>query len=64
MRTETKQELIERRYREIREGGAEAIRREVEWLKRHNFPVWVCDEEGNVVDASQRNGTGDPESDA
>jgi len=30
----------------------EAIRREVEWLKLHNFPVWVA-VNGDIVDASK-----------
>lgn len=46
-------EFLERRLEQIREGAREAIRREVEWLKRHNFPVWVC-ENGTVVDATKR----------
>lgn len=45
-------ELVERRFEQIRTGVTEAIRREVEWLERHNFPVWVS-ENGRVVDATK-----------
>ena len=53
MNGETKQELLERRLQQIREGVPEAIRRELRWLKKHNFPIWVS-ENGKVVDASSR----------
>ena len=52
MAAETKEQLLERRLEEIRRGVPEAIRREVEWLKLHNFPVWVA-QNGEVVDASK-----------
>ena len=51
MNAET-QELVRRRFEQIERGVREAIRREVEWLERHNFPVWVS-ENGHVVDASK-----------
>lgn len=46
------QELVERRFEQIRRGVTEAIRQEVEWLESHNFPIWVS-ENGGVVDASK-----------
>jgi len=52
MRTETKAQLLDRRLEEIRLGATEAIRRRVEWLKRHNFPVWVA-KNGDIVDVSK-----------
>lgn len=54
MSTETR-ELVERRFEQIRRGVTEAIRREVEWLEHHNFPVWVA-ENGRVVDATKKGG--------
>ncbi len=39
-------EIQIRMYRE----GARAVREEVEWLERHNFPIWIYFE-GEVVDA-------------
>ena len=52
MEQETRERLIERRLEQIRRGVPEAIRREVAWLRRHNFPVWVW-EDGRVVDAAK-----------
>jgi hypothetical protein len=52
MTAETKEQLLDRRLEQIREGATEAIRREVEWLKRHNFAVWVS-ANGRVVDATK-----------
>ena len=53
MDAEARRELIARRQMQILEGAREAVRREVEWLRRHNFPVWVA-ANGRVVDASKR----------
>ena len=39
-------EIQTRMYRE----GARAVREEVEWLEKHNFPIWIWHEE-KVVDA-------------
>lgn len=57
MDPETEEQLLERRLEQIAEGAAEAIRREVRWLREHNFPVWVA-ENGRVVDA-RKNGSTD-----
>ena len=46
------EELVRRRLTQIERGVREAIRREVEWLELHNFPVWVS-QNGRVVDARQ-----------
>ncbi len=54
MDSETRQ-LVERRFEQIRRGVEEAIRREVAWLERHNFPVWVW-RDGRVVDARKTGG--------
>ena len=51
MSAETR-ELVERRFEQIHRGVTEAIRREVAWLERHNFPVWVF-RNGQVLDASK-----------
>jgi hypothetical protein len=48
--TETREQLIARRRREIYIGVMEGVRKEVEWLERHNFAVWIL-HEGQVVDA-------------
>lgn len=53
MDPEARKALIARRLVQIQEGAREAVRREVEWLRRHNFPVWVADN-GRVIDASKR----------
>ena len=37
----------------MREGASEAIRREVAWLREHNFPVWIA-ENGRVFDAREK----------
>ncbi|MEE8469243.1 MAG: hypothetical protein V3T22_12355 [Planctomycetota bacterium] len=55
MSTESRDQLLDRRLEQIRRGASEAIRREVEWLKRHNFPVWVW-KNGHVVDATKNGG--------
>jgi len=47
---ETREQLIARRRREIHIGVMEGARKEVEWLERHNFAVWIL-HEGQVVDA-------------
>ncbi len=47
---ETREQLIARRRREIYIGVMEGVRKEVEWLERHNFAVWIL-HEGQVVDA-------------
>lgn len=52
MNTESREQLLARRLEQIRQGASEAIRREVEWLKRHNFPVWIW-KNGRVVDATK-----------
>lgn len=52
MAGETREQLLDRRLREIQEGATEAIRREVAWLREHNFAVWVF-ENGRVVDATK-----------
>ena len=57
MNTPSSEQFLERRLEQIRIGASEAIRREVEWLKRHNFPVWVW-KNGHVVDANKRSGEG------
>lgn len=46
------EEHLERRFEQIQRGVVEGIRREVEWLKRHGYPVWVW-ENGRVVDANE-----------
>ena len=48
MEPETEKQLLERRLEQMGEGAAEAIRREVEWLREHNFPVWIwaCGRQG------------------
>lgn len=51
MNAETRK-LVEKRFEQMCTALPEAIRREVEWLERHNFPVWVW-ENGRVVDASK-----------
>ena len=53
MTAEKKDQRLDDRFEQIKRGVTEAIRREVEWLRRHNFPVWVA-ENGGVVDASKR----------
>ena len=53
MDDKTRNELIDLRLEQIREGTTEAIRREVAWLRRHDFPVWVS-ENGHVVDAAAK----------
>lgn len=52
MPAETTRELIERRWELIRETATEAIRLEVAWLRRHNFPIWVA-RDGRIVDARE-----------
>jgi hypothetical protein len=59
MSAETTEELLRRRSAEIRRGVITAIAREVAWLRRHNFPVWVY-ENGRVVDAAKRCAAEDP----
>ena len=56
-----KRELVERRLEQIEKGAKEAVRREVAWLKEHNFPVWVA-EGGRIVDAGKKQppGKGEP----
>lgn len=51
MNAKSREELISLRFEQIREGVTDAIRREVAWLKKHNFPVWIS-ENGHVVDAA------------
>lgn len=53
MDAKSREELIDLRLEQIREGATEAISREVAWFKKHNFPVWVS-ENGHVVDAVLR----------
>ena len=40
------QEIQVRMYRE----AARAVREEVEWLEKHNFPIWILHED-EIVDA-------------
>ncbi|MFT6109672.1 MAG: hypothetical protein ACJA2W_002594 [Planctomycetota bacterium] len=40
---------LEIQIRMFRE-GSRAVREEVEWLEKHNFPIWIY-HEGEVVDA-------------
>lgn len=49
---ESREERLERRLDQIDRGVRRAIDLEVEWLKRHGFPVWVW-EDGRIVDASK-----------
>jgi len=56
MDSDTRDQFLDKRIEQIRAGAREAIRREVAWLKEHNFPIWVS-ENGKVVDASE-NGEG------
>lgn len=56
MESETKEQLIDRRFEQTRKSATEAIRIEVEWLRRHNFPVWVS-VNGRIVDVSKNGGT-------
>jgi hypothetical protein len=48
---ETVQQLIKRRAREIDQGMKEAIRLEVERLRRNNLPVWIS-RNGRIYDAT------------
>jgi hypothetical protein len=48
---ETVQQLFRRRREEIDRGMKEAIRLEVERLRRNNLPVWVS-KNGRVYDAT------------
>lgn len=52
MKPETEAEFLDRRLEQMREAATEAIRREVAWLREHNFPVWVY-KNGRVVDARE-----------
>ena len=54
---ETREQFLDRRLRQIQEGAAGAIRREVAWLRKHRFPVWVV-VDGRVVDVSEREDPG------
>ena len=47
---ETRAQLIARRRREIYIGVMEGVRKEVEWLERHDFALGIL-HEGQVVDA-------------
>ena len=60
MPAETRDELLERRFEQIRKSATQAIREEVEWLERHNFPVWIS-VDGRVVDATKRSAEKDDE---
>ena len=52
MPAETREELLERRFEQIRKSATEAIREEVEWLERHNFPAWIS-VGGRIFDATK-----------
>ena len=55
MGAESMDDLIERRFAQILEGAADAIRLEVAWLRLHNFPVWVARGD-RIVDAAKDTG--------
>jgi hypothetical protein len=57
MEPETSEQYLNRRLEQIRRGATEAIRVEVEWLERHNFPVWVW-RDGRIVDATKEPSAG------
>lgn len=53
MKPETEAEFLDRRIAEMSKAAKEAIRREVAWLREHNFPIWIA-ENGRVFDAREK----------